>query len=122
MCHGEACASLPGPKSRFIRLGRPSTPLIVLLCRSSSAPTTTRWPSSSSPRSSTSPPPSSCALGLAVDHERSYSVALGKTGPALGEKQFHDGSPDPADRESLAQGTNTLHKSLKGRHMQMIAM
>jgi len=45
-----------------------------------------------------------------------------KTGPALGEKQFHDGSPDPADRESLAQGENTLHKSLKGRHMQMIAM
>jgi amino acid permease len=45
-----------------------------------------------------------------------------KTGPALGEKQYHDGSPDPADRESLAQGENTLHKSLKGRHMQMIAM
>jgi amino acid permease len=45
-----------------------------------------------------------------------------KTGPALGEKQYHDASPDPADRESLAQGENTLHKGLKGRHMQMIAM
>lgn len=45
-----------------------------------------------------------------------------KTGPALGEKQFHDASPDAADRESLANGENTLHRSLKGRHMQMIAM
>jgi amino acid permease len=45
-----------------------------------------------------------------------------KTGPALGEKAYHDASPDGADRESLANGENTLHRSLKGRHMQMIAM
>ena len=102
MCHGEACASLPGPKSRFIRLGRPSTPLIVLLC-----------------------PPCIRKLSLLFDRCKatpSIPTMEAKTGPALGEKQFHDGSPDPADRESLAQGTNTLHKSLKGRHMQMIAM
>ncbi|MFZ6185765.1 CHAT domain-containing protein [Nannocystis pusilla] len=30
------------------------------------------------------PAPTSCALGLAVDHERGYSVALGQAGPALG--------------------------------------
>jgi amino acid permease len=45
-----------------------------------------------------------------------------KTGPALGEKKYIDASPDGADRESLANGENTLHRSLKGRHMQMIAM
>lgn len=45
-----------------------------------------------------------------------------KTGPALGEKVYHDASPEAADTESLRQGENTLHKSLKGRHMQMIAM
>lgn len=46
-----------------------------------------------------------------------------KTGHALGEKQFHDASPDATDRESLQHGsTNALHRSLKGRHMQMIAM
>ncbi|MDC0718661.1 CHAT domain-containing protein [Nannocystis bainbridge] len=30
------------------------------------------------------PAPTSCALGLADDHERSYSVALGPAGPAIG--------------------------------------
>lgn len=43
---------------------------------------------------------------------------------ALGEKHFHDASPvdSPEDRESIAAGQNQLHRELKGRHMQMIAM
>ena len=41
------------------------------------------------------------------------------------EKLVNDGSPpcvDPEDRESVATGHNVLHRDLKGRHMQMIAM
>ena len=41
------------------------------------------------------------------------------------EKHVKDGSPpyvDPEDRESVATGHNVLHRDLKGRHMQMIAM
>lgn len=51
-----------------------------------------------------------------------------KTGhtTSLGEKQFHDGSPVPEgtaeERASIAAGQNTLHRELRGRHMQMIAM
>lgn len=43
---------------------------------------------------------------------------------ALGEKQFGDASPRDSndDHESLATGQNTLHRELRGRHMQMIAM
>ena len=44
---------------------------------------------------------------------------------ALDEKHVNDGSPpyvDPEDRESVATGHNVLHRDLKGRHMQMIAM
>lgn len=43
---------------------------------------------------------------------------------ALGEKHVNDGSPyvDPEDRETMATGQNILHRDLKGRHMQMIAM
>jgi hypothetical protein len=63
-----------------------------------------------------------CFVLSPLQSNTSIHTMESKTGPALGEKQFHDGSPDPADRESLAQGENTLHKSLKGRHMQMIAM
>lgn len=46
-----------------------------------------------------------------------------ETGP-LGEKHVADGSPyiDPEDRETAATGQNVLHRDLKGRHMQMIAM
>ena len=79
--------------SRFIRLGRPATP-------------------------------SHCFAPLHSQTFPSITSANmeAKTSPALGEKHYQDGSPDPADRESLAQGENTLHKSLKGRHMQMIAM
>jgi amino acid permease len=40
------------------------------------------------------------------------------------EKHLGDGSPygSPEDHDSLATGQNVLHRSLKGRHMQMIAM
>ncbi|KAL1581848.1 hypothetical protein WHR41_09318 [Cladosporium halotolerans] len=43
---------------------------------------------------------------------------------ALGEKQFGDASPRDSndDHESLATGQNTLHRELRGRHMQMIAI
>lgn len=43
---------------------------------------------------------------------------------ALGEKQLHDASPEGTveERASIAAGHNTLHRELKGRHMQMIAM
>lgn len=44
---------------------------------------------------------------------------------ALDEKHVNDGPPsyvDPEDRESVATGNNVLHRDLKGRHMQMIAM
>ena len=43
---------------------------------------------------------------------------------ALGEKGVEDGSPyvDPDDHETVATGQNILHRDLKGRHMQMIAM
>ena len=44
---------------------------------------------------------------------------------ALGEKHVNDGSPyggDLEDREALGTGQNVLHRDLKGRHMQMIAM
>lgn len=49
--------------------------------------------------------------------------AKNETG-ALGEKRVDDGSPyiDPEDREAAATGQNALHRDLKGRHMQMIAM
>lgn len=48
---------------------------------------------------------------------------LGQT--SLGEKQLHhDTSPDGTrdERESVRAGENVLHRELKGRHMQMIAM
>ena len=41
------------------------------------------------------------------------------------EKDINDGVPytmDPEDGEGVATGTNVLHRDLKGRHMQMIAM
>ena len=42
------------------------------------------------------------------------------------EKHVNDGTPppyvDPGDRDSVATGANVLHRDLKGRHMQMIAM
>lgn len=43
---------------------------------------------------------------------------------ALDEKHVKDGSPysDPMDQEHVATGQNVLHRDLKGRHMQMIAM
>ena len=50
--------------------------------------------------------------------------AKNETG-ALGEKRVNDGPPpyiDPEDRETAATGQNALHRDLKGRHMQMIAM
>ena len=49
--------------------------------------------------------------------------AKNETG-ALDEKRVNNGSPyfDPEDRESVATGDNVLHRDLKGRHMQMIAM
>lgn len=42
---------------------------------------------------------------------------------AFDEKHVNEGLPygDPEDRESVATG-NVLHRDLKGRHMQMIAM
>ena len=49
--------------------------------------------------------------------------AKNETG-ALGEKRLNDGSlyVDPEDGETVATGQNILHRDLKGRHMQMIAM
>lgn len=43
---------------------------------------------------------------------------------ALGEKRGTDGSPyaDPEGHETVATGQNILHRDLKGRHMQFIAM
>lgn len=42
---------------------------------------------------------------------------------ALGEKQLHDDSPNGTREEiDLSAGQNVLHRDLKGRHMQMIAM
>lgn len=43
---------------------------------------------------------------------------------ALGEKRVNDGLPydDPEGHETVATGQNVLHRELKGRHMQMIAM
>lgn len=43
---------------------------------------------------------------------------------ALGDKHVHDGSPyvDPEDRETVITGQNILHRELKGRHMQIIAI
>jgi hypothetical protein len=43
---------------------------------------------------------------------------------ALGEKRVNNGLPyvDPEDHETVATGQNILHRELKGRHMQMIAM
>jgi amino acid permease len=40
---------------------------------------------------------------------------------ALGDKDVHDGSPY-VDPETVVTGPNILHRELKGRHMQMIAM
>ena len=43
---------------------------------------------------------------------------------ALDEKRVNDGLPPyvgPQD-ETVATGDNVLHRDLKGRHMQMIAM
>ena len=42
---------------------------------------------------------------------------------AFDEKRVNDGLPyvGPED-ETLAPGDNVLHRDLKGRHMQMIAM
>lgn len=42
----------------------------------------------------------------------------------LGEKNVNDGSPFAIDPETntLATGQSVLHRDLKGRHMQMIAM
>ena len=50
--------------------------------------------------------------------------AKNETG-ALGEKRVNDGSSyaDPEAHETVAIGqSNILHRDLKGRHMQMIAM
>ena len=51
--------------------------------------------------------------------------AKNETG-ALDDKRVNDGSPpyvDPEeDHETVATGHNVLHRDLKGRHMQMIAM
>ena len=43
---------------------------------------------------------------------------------AFAEKVGHDGSPygDPEHQPDVAIGQNQLHRDLKGRHMQMIAM
>ena len=43
---------------------------------------------------------------------------------ALGEKHVDDIPVygDPEDRDTVATGQNILHRDLKGRHMQMIAM
>ena len=49
---------------------------------------------------------------------------------AHGEKYVNDGSPhksgsfspDPEDQGQVVTGQNHLHRDLKGRHMQMIAM
>ena len=43
---------------------------------------------------------------------------------ALDEKHVNDGSPygDPEDLDTVSTSDNVLHRDLKGRHMQMIAM
>lgn len=59
-----------------------------------------------------------------VDTSSTPPTMDAKNPNALGEKQFGDASPRDSndDHESLATGQNTLHRELRGRHMQMIAM
>jgi amino acid permease len=58
-------------------------------------------------------------------HSPSATMEDHKTHGVVGEKYGSDDlSPNgrPADLESLNVGENKLHRELKGRHMQMIAM
>lgn len=51
--------------------------------------------------------------------------AKNENGARADEKSVNDVPPyvDPEeDRETVATGQNVLHRDLKGRHMQMIAM
>jgi amino acid permease len=58
-------------------------------------------------------------------HPNPATMESQKVHGVVGEKHHSDDvSPNgrPADLESMTVGENKLHRELKGRHMQMIAM
>lgn len=93
------CEPLDNEKGRVVAV--PSPAVISLLPRAIHSPI---------------PYPHSAATATMEEH---------KTHGVVGEKYGSDDlSPNgrPADLESLNVGENKLHRELKGRHMQMIAM